>query len=100
MASQWAEEMAKTASERMKALNKTAVVEVVEPLEIFNRDSWVCQICFKPVNPKSIDPYDPQRVTLDHRLPISMNGNHTKSNLQTAHLVCNQSKGTKPQPAS
>lgn len=100
MASQWAIQAAESARERIKAFNKSSKVELVEPLEVFKRDNWICQICFKSVNPKSIDPYDSQRITLDHRLPIALGGTHTKTNLQTAHLSCNISKGARPQPPS
>ncbi len=100
MASQWAIQSAESARERIRIFNKNSKVEIVEPLEIFQRDRWICQICFKSVNPKSIDPYDPQRVTLDHRLPIALGGAHTKTNLQTAHLTCNISKGARPQTPS
>ena len=97
MASDWAIQAANSARERIKEFNKNSRVEIVEPLQVFNRDGWICQICFRPVNPKSIDPYDPQRVTLDHRLPIALGGTHTITNLQTAHLSCNSRKGASPQ---
>lgn len=100
MASEWAIQMAESAKRRMLELGKKSHVEIVEPLEIFSRDSWVCQICFRPVNPKSIDPFDPQRVTLDHRMPIALGGSHSKTNLQTAHLSCNSRKGATPQAPS
>ena len=100
MATEWAIQMADSARRRMKELGKSSRVEVVEPLAVFTRDNWICQICFKPVRPNSIDPYDPQRVSLDHRLPIFMGGSHTISNLQTSHLVCNSAKGARPQSPS
>ena len=100
MASQWAIQAAESAKQRMFEFGKRAKVDLVEPLEIFARDNWICQICYKPVNPKSIDPYEPERVTLDHRMPIYLGGSHVKSNLQTAHLSCNASKGSSPQPAT
>lgn len=100
MATEWAIQMADSARRRMKELGKSSRVEVVEPLAVFTRDNWTCQICFKPVRPNSIDPYDPQRASLDHRLPIFMGGSHTISNLQTSHLVCNSAKGARPQSPS
>lgn len=100
MASEWAVQMAESAKRRMLELGKAPKIEIVEPLEIFHRDSWTCQICYKPVNPKSIDPFDPQRVTLDHRMPIALGGAHSKTNLQTAHLSCNSRKGASPQSPS
>jgi 5-methylcytosine-specific restriction endonuclease McrA len=97
MATEWAVQMAESARRRMVELGRKSIVELVEPLEIFIRDSWVCQICYRPVNPKSIDPFDGQRATLDHRMPLTLGGAHSKSNLQTAHLSCNSSKGARPQ---
>ena len=98
MASNWATQLANSARTRLSSLNRTSRVDLVEPLEIFRRDKWICQICFRPVSPTSIDPYDSNRVTIDHRLPLANGGTHTWSNLQTAHLSCNASKGARPQP--
>lgn len=85
MASEWAIQAANSARERIKSLNKNSKVEIVEPLEIFHRDSWTCQICYKPISPKSIDPFDPQRVTLDHRLPIVLGGASYKNEPTSLH---------------
>ena len=100
LASSWAVQIANSARDRVAALKRTGKLELVEPLEIFRRDRWICQICFRPVYPNSIDPYNSNRVTIDHRPPLAQGGNHTWSNLQTAHLSCNASKGAKPQPNS
>jgi 5-methylcytosine-specific restriction endonuclease McrA len=100
MVTSWAIEMAESARRRMVELGKKGRVELIEPDSIFARDRWLCQICFRPI-PKTVSsPYDPQRATIDHRLPLAAGGNHTYSNLQSAHLGCNSAKGAKAQPPS
>jgi len=63
-----------------------------ERLKLYERDDWVCQICFEPVNKGewSADPLDP---TLDHILPRSKGGGHEPENLRTAHWICNGRRG-------
>jgi hypothetical protein len=61
-----------------------------EPLkrkEIFERDQWVCFYCGEEVTDKN--------ATLDHLLPQSKDGKHTKTNLKTCCLICNSIKSGK-----
>lgn len=53
--------------------------------DIFDRDGWVCGLCDMPVNPAV--------ASLDHIIPISKGGSHTRDNVQLAHLDCNKAKG-------
>ena len=55
----------------------------------------ICAICGKPVDKRLRFP-DPMSATVDHIIPIA-NGGHPSDieNLQLAHLICNQVKGTK-----
>lgn len=62
--------------------------ENFSPIEIFNRDAWVCQLCHKKVN-KDLRWPDPMSASLDHIVPISKGGSHTKNNTHLAHLKCN-----------
>lgn len=55
---------------------------------IFKRDGWMCQICFRPVNPELKWP-DPDSATLDHIVPFSLGGEHTRENVRLAHARCN-----------
>jgi len=52
--------------------------------EIFERDNWRCSYCGEKVDKKN--------VTLDHFIPQSKGGTHSKENLKTACLVCNSIK--------
>ena len=54
---------------------------------VLERDGYVCQLCFEPV--------DPGDVHLDHIKPWSKGGRTVMSNLQVAHSRCNMRKGAK-----
>lgn len=60
--------------------------------EIYERDDWTCQLYGKPVDPTLRWPH-PMYKSLDHRVPISRGGSHTRDNVQLAHLSCNSRKG-------
>lgn len=60
--------------------------------EIFERDGWVCQICGHQIDPATKHS-DPRSASLDHIIPISKHGPHTRVNVRLACLGCNSSKG-------
>ncbi|WP_164681162.1 HNH endonuclease [Mycobacterium intracellulare] len=62
--------------------------------DIAERDQWCCQICGEAVDPDLKWP-DTQCATLDHVVPIALDGEHSKANCQLAHANCNRSKGAK-----
>lgn len=75
-------------------------VEYFTNLEIFERDGWICQICKLPVDPTllyldSDGKVDTRYQSLDHIIPLSRGGTHTRSNVQLSHLFCNISKNAK-----
>ena len=53
--------------------------------EIYKRDKGVCKICNKKCSRKD--------ASLDHIIPISSDGPHTRANIQLAHKLCNSIKG-------
>jgi hypothetical protein len=55
--------------------------------ELFERDKWICQYCGDRVTQLN--------ATLDHFIPQTRNGKHTKENLRTCCLVCNGIKSGK-----
>lgn len=69
-------------------------VEDLRPIDIYERDIWLCGLCMTPVDPESAWP-DPMSPSLDHILPLSRGGTHTYENVQLAHLTCNVSKGNR-----
>jgi DNA-directed RNA polymerase subunit M/transcription elongation factor TFIIS len=66
-------------------------VEKFGASEIFERDGWRCGICGAKI-PRSLAHPHPMSVSLDHKVPLSKGGAHTRSNCQAAHLRCNLRK--------
>lgn len=75
-----------------RARKKGAGAVPVNSLEIFERDGWVCGICFGVVDRAVVYPH-PLSPSLDHVFPLSRGGVHAPENVQLAHLRCNVSKG-------
>lgn len=67
-------------------------IATADRLAIYERDSWVCQICSLPVDVGSgfNDNFAP---SLDHIIPRSLGGSDDPVNLRTAHRVCNSIRG-------
>lgn len=66
--------------------------ERFDPLEIFRRDDWVCRLCGKACDRDAVVP-NHLAATLDHVIPVSRGGEHTRDNTQCAHFICNSRKG-------
>lgn len=79
---------------RRRALEFAATVEVFASAEVFERDGWVCQLCGAPVDPSLRAP-SPLSASLDHIVPLSRGGAHSRANTQLAHLLCNVKKGNR-----
>ena len=65
--------------------------EKVDFTYICERDSWKCQICGKKVDKLKKFP-EPLSPSMDHIMPISLGGSHSKDNIQLVHLRCNLCK--------
>jgi 5-methylcytosine-specific restriction endonuclease McrA len=68
--------------------------DVFGAAEIYERDGWRCKICGRKVDREMKHP-DPMSASLDHIMPISLGGQHIRSNCQLAHLGCNSRKGAR-----
>ena len=83
---------AKDARRRMAI--KNATIEVFNPMEVFERDEWICGICGEHVE-QQLHHTDPMSKSLDHIQPIALGGDHSRANTQLAHLRCNIRKGAR-----
>lgn len=63
-------------------------------LAIYERDSWDCQLCARPVD-SSLHHRDNWSASLDHIIPQShmLIPDHSPSNLRLVHKMCNSMRG-------
>lgn len=77
---------------KRRALKRKLPADDIRPLDVFERDGWVCGICAAPVD-RDLQWPDEMSASLDHVVPLSRGGHHVLSNVQLAHLGCNIRKG-------
>lgn len=68
--------------------------ESFDAWEIAERDGWACSICDEAIDRTAAYP-DPLSKSLDHVIPLSKGGSHTRQNAAVAHLLCNTRKRDK-----
>ncbi len=65
--------------------------KAIKPIEIFERDGWVCHICREPIDPEARHP-DVRAASVDHVVSLANGGTHTRDNMAASHLICNMRK--------
>lgn len=61
---------------------------------VYERDRWTCWLCRKPIL-RDVQAPHPLSHSVDHVVPQSEGGEHTASNLRTAHFMCNSVRGNR-----
>lgn len=79
----------KVKKHRHKARKYGAAYEPINPINLFERDQWRCQICGCKTPQRLRGSYHDRAPELDHRIPISKGGGHTWANVQCACRKCN-----------
>lgn len=79
---------------RRRATIRTAHVEHVESLVVLDESDWTCGICGEDIPRVVLWPH-PLSPSLDHIVPLASGGEHSYENTQSAHLLCNMSKGAR-----
>lgn len=69
--------------------------ESFDPFYVFERDKWTCKCCGIKTPRKLRGTNHPDAPELDHIVPISLGGTHTKDNTQLLCKSCNSSKSNK-----
>lgn len=69
-----------------------AIIEVVEPLAVFERDGWTCHLCGEAIDPE-LSGRARMGATVDHLIPLARGGEHSYANVAAAHRSCNSRKG-------
>ncbi|MQW44389.1 hypothetical protein GHK68_19485 [Sinorhizobium meliloti] len=77
---------------KRKAMLRAAYVERVDPIKVFDRDKWKCQICGVKTPRKLRGTMDDRAPELDHVMPLSLGGAHSYMNTQCACRKCNREK--------
>lgn len=67
----------------------------IDPIAVFDRDGWRCQICLQPTPKKLRGTYKDKAPELDHIVPIAKGGLHVWDNLQCTCRSCNAAKSDK-----
>jgi 5-methylcytosine-specific restriction endonuclease McrA len=81
----------RSATATRRARRVAATVETFSVKEIFERDDWDCHICRQPID-RDLSYPDPGSASLDHVIPLSKGGPHSRHNCRAAHLTCNLRK--------
>lgn len=79
---------------RRRALLKAEDCEVVDRNKVGDRDGWRCGICRLKVDRDLAYPH-PRSPSLDHVIPLSLQGPHTYANTRIAHLKCNTDRSNR-----
>ncbi|PDS97533.1 hypothetical protein CO659_12775 [Rhizobium sp. S9] len=79
-----------------KARLRGVLVETVDPIKVFERDKWKCQICGVKTPRKLRGTYEDRAPELDHIMPLSLGGAHSYMNTQCACRKCNAAKSDTP----
>lgn len=66
--------------------------EQFDPFEIFERDGWRCHLCGDKTPKRLRGTKDPMAPELDHIIPLSKGGKHTRLNTACSHKGCNMKK--------
>jgi len=72
-----------------RARQKAVTVETVDPLAVFERDGWTCQICHVATPRSKRGTYDDDAPELDHIVALAGGGEHSYRNTQCACRRCN-----------
>lgn len=81
-------------NELRRAVLRDAYVADIDRTAIFERDGWICQLCFRPTERAAQVP-DLLAPTIDHVIPLAVGGTHEPANAQCAHYSCNSAKGAR-----
>lgn len=66
--------------------------ERFDPLEVFERDGWRCHLCGRKTIKKLRGKYAKLSPELDHIIPVSRGGPHTRANTACSCHECNNRK--------
>lgn len=79
--------------QKERAILRSARVETVDAIRVFERDNWRCQLCGRKLRQAHRGTVRDDAPELDHIIPLSKGGEHSCRNTQCSCRKCNQDKG-------
>jgi 5-methylcytosine-specific restriction endonuclease McrA len=64
------------------------VDETLDVFQVFEEDGYICQECGMSID-RTLRHRNSMMVTLDHIIPLSQGGPHSRENVETTHMRCN-----------
>ena len=86
----------RVAKSRRRAVERGALADRFDPIEILERDGWKCHLCSMPTPKRLRGTSDERAPELDHIVPLGQGGAHTRINTACACRRCNIAKADKP----
>jgi 5-methylcytosine-specific restriction endonuclease McrA len=86
--------MARRNAHERRVRKHSGEYEKFDDREVFERDRWKCQICKRKVR-RDVEWPHPLYPTLDHVVPVSEGGAHTRANARLACWECNNARGNR-----
>lgn len=77
---------------KRRATVRGAVIGVIDGEAMWKAQDSRCPLCLDLID-RTLSWPDPASISLDHNIPLSRGGEHTQSNVQWTHLLCNLRKG-------
>lgn len=81
---------------KRRAAEKGVAAENIDPISVFDRDGWKCQLCQRSTPRRLRGTYQDNAPELDHIVPLAVGGQHTWGNVHCACRKCNIEKSDKP----
>ena len=72
-----------------RAKRAGVVCEMIDPIDILNRDNWHCQMCGCATPKKLRGTCEPNAPELDHLISLARGGSHTPANVRGVCRACN-----------
>jgi hypothetical protein len=84
----------KVKKHRHRARKYGVVYEPINPIAVFERDGWRCQVCMVRTPRRLRGTHNPRAPELDHRVAMASGGSHTWDNVQCCCRKCNIGKSS------
>lgn len=81
---------------RKRARYHGVAYEPVNPITVFERDGWRCQLCGTRTPRRLRGTLEPSAPELDHIIPMAVGGEHSYRNTHCACRSCNGAKAARP----